>query len=74
MSLSTFIIISGIFFWVLAAIAVTVLMVYGYVYFTYFKWNREDRMKEIIYETVRNSDPVILSDEDKIIIDSVNSK
>ena len=74
MSLSTFIIISGIFFWVLAAIAVIVLMVYGYVYFTYFKWNREDRMKEIIYETVRNSDPVILSDEDKIIIDSVNSK
>lgn len=56
MSLSTFIIINGIFFWVLCAIAVIVLMVYGYVYFTYFKWNREDRMRELIYETVQKKE------------------
>lgn len=56
MSLSTFFIINGIFFWVLCAIAVIVLMVYGYVYFTYFKWNREDRMRELIYETVQKKE------------------
>lgn len=46
MSFTTGVIIFGILFWVLGALAMVSLLMWTYTQLVYLKWNREDRERE----------------------------
>lgn len=52
MSYYTFLTIIAIMFWVLSALGVVTFMAWGYCQVQYYKWDKEDRIKNELAEKI----------------------
>lgn len=55
MDYRTFCMILGIMFWVLSAMGIVSLMAWVYCQVQYYKWDKEDRMKESIVDLIKEA-------------------
>lgn len=55
MDYTTFCMIMAIMFWVLSALGIVSLMVWVYCQVQYYKWDKEDRMKESIVDLIKEA-------------------
>lgn len=55
MDYTSFCIIIGIMFWVLAALCVVAFMAWVYCYVQYYKWDKEDRNRNCIIKEVQET-------------------
>lgn len=55
MDYNTFCMILGIMFWVLTALGIVSLMAWVYCQIQYYKWDKEDRMKESIIDLIKEA-------------------
>lgn len=55
MEYGTFATILGIMFWVLCALGIVCFMTWLYAYMQYFKWDKEDRQKQIVMQQIKET-------------------